>query len=95
MTPCSHGLCGFLHKRHVGFPELERDCRVIYRDFGCAGVLARSFAADSLPFMPGPATAPPPKDLFEHRLLFVTGKGGVGKTTVAAALSFQRFDARI
>jgi anion-transporting ArsA/GET3 family ATPase len=25
-------------------------------------------------------------DLFEHRLLFVTGKGGVGKTTVAAAL---------
>lgn len=41
---------------------------------------------DSLPLMPGPATAPPPKDLFEHRLLFVTGKGGVGKTTVAAAL---------
>jgi anion-transporting ArsA/GET3 family ATPase len=36
--------------------------------------------------MPGPATASPPKDLFEHRLLFVTGKGGVGKTTVAAAL---------
>ncbi|HEV7918202.1 MAG TPA: ArsA family ATPase [Solirubrobacterales bacterium] len=29
---------------------------------------------------------PPPKDLFQHRLLFVTGKGGVGKTTVAAAL---------
>jgi anion-transporting ArsA/GET3 family ATPase len=28
----------------------------------------------------------PPKDLFDHRLLFVTGKGGVGKTTVAAAL---------
>lgn len=28
----------------------------------------------------------PPLDLFEHRLLFVTGKGGVGKTTVAAAL---------
>jgi anion-transporting ArsA/GET3 family ATPase len=36
--------------------------------------------------MPGPATPAPPKDLFEHRLLFVTGKGGVGKTTVAAAL---------
>ncbi|MGH2907321.1 MAG: ArsA family ATPase [Solirubrobacterales bacterium] len=31
-------------------------------------------------------TRNPPKDLFEHRLLFVTGKGGVGKTTVAAAL---------
>ncbi len=28
----------------------------------------------------------PPEDLFQHRLLFVTGKGGVGKTTVAAAL---------
>lgn len=36
--------------------------------------------------MPGTATPAPPKDLFEHRLLFVTGKGGVGKTTVAAAL---------
>lgn len=36
--------------------------------------------------MPGPATPAPPKDLFEHRLIFVTGKGGVGKTTVAAAL---------
>lgn len=32
------------------------------------------------------APAAPPLDLFEHRLLFVTGKGGVGKTTVAAAL---------
>lgn len=31
-------------------------------------------------------TQSPPLDLFEHRLLFVTGKGGVGKTTVAAAL---------
>ncbi|MFY9265059.1 MAG: ArsA family ATPase [Solirubrobacterales bacterium] len=28
----------------------------------------------------------PPKDLFQHRLIFVTGKGGVGKTTIAAAL---------
>lgn len=36
--------------------------------------------------MPGPVSPAPPKDLFEHRLLFVTGKGGVGKTTVAAAL---------
>jgi anion-transporting ArsA/GET3 family ATPase len=36
--------------------------------------------------MPGTATPSPPLDLFEHRLLFVTGKGGVGKTTVAAAL---------
>jgi anion-transporting ArsA/GET3 family ATPase len=31
-------------------------------------------------------TSDPPMDLFEHRVLFVTGKGGVGKTTVAAAL---------
>ncbi|MBI5311157.1 MAG: ArsA family ATPase [Actinobacteria bacterium] len=31
-------------------------------------------------------TRKPPLDLFQHRLLFVTGKGGVGKTTVAAAL---------
>lgn len=31
-----------------------------------------------------PTTAPP--SLLERRLLFVTGKGGVGKTTVAAAL---------
>lgn len=36
--------------------------------------------------MPGPAKQSPPKDLLDHRLLFVTGKGGVGKTTVAAAL---------
>jgi anion-transporting ArsA/GET3 family ATPase len=36
--------------------------------------------------MSGPATPAPPIDLFDHRLLFVTGKGGVGKTTVAAAL---------
>ncbi|MFY9488824.1 MAG: ArsA family ATPase [Solirubrobacterales bacterium] len=28
----------------------------------------------------------PPVDLMQHRVLFVTGKGGVGKTTVAAAL---------
>jgi len=26
-------------------------------------------------------------DLLDHRLLFVTGKGGVGKTTVAASLA--------
>lgn len=30
--------------------------------------------------------AKPPLDLFQHRLLFVTGKGGVGKTTLAMAL---------
>lgn len=29
----------------------------------------------------------PPQPLLDHRLLFVTGKGGVGKTTVAAALA--------
>ena len=28
-----------------------------------------------------------PVDLLARRLLFVTGKGGVGKTTVAAALA--------
>lgn len=33
-------------------------------------------------------TAPvPPSDLGERRFLFITGKGGVGKTTVAAALA--------
>jgi anion-transporting ArsA/GET3 family ATPase len=31
----------------------------------------------------------PPLDLFQHHLLFVTGKGGVGKTTVAAALGLM------
>lgn len=35
----------------------------------------------------------PPKDLFQHRLLFVTGKGGVGKTTVAAALGLAAANA--
>src|SRR5436309_683770 len=29
----------------------------------------------------------PPADLFDHKLLFVTGKGGVGKSTVASALA--------
>lgn len=43
--------------------------------------------------MPRPATTPPPDDLFEHRLLFVTGKGGVGKTTVAAALGLAAANA--
>ncbi len=34
-------------------------------------------------------SAPPevPSSLFDHQLLFVTGKGGVGKTTIAAALA--------
>jgi anion-transporting ArsA/GET3 family ATPase len=31
--------------------------------------------------------ADPPADLLDRRLLFVTGKGGVGKTTVSAALA--------
>jgi anion-transporting ArsA/GET3 family ATPase len=29
---------------------------------------------------------PAPADLLDRRLVFVTGKGGVGKTTMAAAL---------
>ena len=29
----------------------------------------------------------PPADLLDHKLLFVSGKGGVGKSTVAAALA--------
>jgi anion-transporting ArsA/GET3 family ATPase len=33
------------------------------------------------------AVAPASSDLFGHELLFVTGKGGVGKTTVTAALA--------
>lgn len=32
------------------------------------------------------APAAPPAALLDHRLLFVTGKGGVGKSTIAAAL---------
>jgi anion-transporting ArsA/GET3 family ATPase len=31
-------------------------------------------------------TAAPPRPLLEHRLIYVSGKGGVGKSTVAAAL---------
>jgi anion-transporting ArsA/GET3 family ATPase len=31
--------------------------------------------------------APAPRDLLDRKLLFVTGKGGVGKTSVAAALA--------
>ena len=30
-----------------------------------------------------------PTDLIDHRLLFVTGKGGVGKTTISAALAIH------
>ncbi len=38
--------------------------------------------------MSAPAETPAPTpDLFDRRLLFVTGKGGVGKTTTAAALA--------
>src|SRR5829696_3807820 len=33
------------------------------------------------------AEGPPPPDLLRRRLLFVTGKGGVGKTTISAALA--------
>ena len=40
----------------------------------------------SLPPVSQPPRPAPPEDLFEHRLIFVTGKGGVGKTTVAAAM---------
>lgn len=36
---------------------------------------------------PPAAPTPPPADLFGARLLIVTGKGGVGKSTVAAALA--------
>ncbi len=43
--------------------------------------------------MPSKAFGTPPKDLFKHRLLFVTGKGGVGKTTVAAALGLAAANA--
>ena len=31
--------------------------------------------------------SPPEGDLLDRRLLFVTGKGGVGKTSIAAALA--------
>ena len=51
-----------------------------------AGVVERWRLSTSLHYMPAAAILDPPADLFEHRLLFVTGKGGVGKTTVAAAL---------
>ncbi|MFA9565526.1 MAG: ArsA family ATPase [Acidimicrobiales bacterium] len=39
------------------------------------------------PTVAGPTTAVPPTGLLDRRLLFVTGKGGVGKTTTAAALA--------
>ena len=38
----------------------------------------------------GPAVAEVVVDLLDRRLLFVTGKGGVGKTTIAAALAAAR-----
>ena len=37
---------------------------------------------------PPDAVPDPTPDLLDRRLLFVTGKGGVGKTTIAAALGF-------
>lgn len=40
--------------------------------------------------VPRPTT--PPADLLDRRLLFVTGKGGVGKSTVAAALALLAAD---
>ncbi len=42
-------------------------------------------------FLPGPEIArnQPVTDLFDKRLVFVTGKGGVGKTTVAVALGMR------
>jgi anion-transporting ArsA/GET3 family ATPase len=39
----------------------------------------------STPSSPAARTAPPPGQLLDRRLLFFTGKGGVGKSTMAAA----------
>lgn len=50
-------------------------------------------APTSLHGMPSQVIGSPPTDLFDHRLLFVTGKGGVGKTTVAAALGLAAANA--
>ncbi len=41
----------------------------------------------SRPREPPPVTRPAGVDLLDRRLIFVTGKGGVGKTTVAASLA--------
>jgi anion-transporting ArsA/GET3 family ATPase len=39
------------------------------------------------PPAPQPVTAPPALSVLQRRMAFVTGKGGVGKTTVSAALA--------
>ncbi len=58
------------------------------------GLIPRSYSHDHLGILrgavldwrPGSATLAPVSDLFEKRLLFVIGKGGVGKSTAAVAL---------
>src|ERR1700692_311908 len=41
---------------------------------------------------PSPGQPPSPASLLDRKLVFVTGKGGVGKTTVAAALAVLAAD---
>jgi anion-transporting ArsA/GET3 family ATPase len=43
--------------------------------------------SDPAPSRPGAATDPPLAPLLDRRLIIVTGKGGTGKTTVAASLA--------
>jgi anion-transporting ArsA/GET3 family ATPase len=52
----------------------------------------RGYSQDPSLFLPGREIArnhPIPPDFLDKRLIFVTGKGGVGKTTVAVALGLR------
>ena len=74
-------------------PPRPRGARPVGEDRLRRGGRGRRRAADGLRRLTEAAaavTVAGPGDLIEHRLLFVTGKGGVGKTTIAAALAVAR-----
>src|SRR4029077_16924414 len=66
----------------VAAPGRRRGSRARLRDRG----LARVYATTTAAIQPSPSPTAAAPRLLERRLLFVLGKGGVGRSTIAAAL---------
>ena len=94
-TPCaSTSTAAFDRRRHA---VADRPARPPVRHPGRQGRLRRDRLhrhgaphrlrrLTARPPRPAPTSSPMSTDLLDRRLVFVTGKGGVGKTTIAAAL---------